>query len=272
MSDKLISDSLSFRKLTLDAKKPKIFPKNKFAASTSIERSFLKQLLKVARVSGKIVEKYLNGSKITNPRKMLAELNEYSRIITPWAERQSKTLVNQTIKRINSDRSYREHSQRIGKLLSEEIFEREILFLTREIFKEQVELFKSIPTKAGDRAIELSVEAVAGGRRADEVALELKKTTEVTESRARTIARTEVARANSVLNEARARSVGSTKYRWRNSQDEAVRHSHEFYKGKKLDGLIFSWDNPPTLDDGTTGHPGSFPNCRCYAEPVFDEI
>lgn len=267
---KLINDSLSFRSFSKDAKK-KIFPKNKYAASTTIEKSFLRQLLKVAKATGKIVDKYIREDKVINPTKMLAELKEYSRIITPWAENQSKVLVSETMRRINSDKAYRNHARKMGRLLSDEIFEREISFLTQVMFKEQVELFQSIPVKAGERAIQLSVEALAGARRADEVALELKKTTDVTEARARTIARTEVARANSVLNEARAVSVGSEEYIWRNSQDEAVRHSHEWYKGKKLDGQKFRWDSPPTLDDGMTGHPGTFPNCRCYAEAVFND-
>jgi uncharacterized protein with gpF-like domain len=66
-------------------------------------------------------------------------------------------------------------------------------------------------------------------------------------------------------------AVGSNQYRWHNSGDGAVRHSHKIYKGKKLQGMIFSWDAPPTLDDGMTGHPGTFPRCRCFAEPVFGD-
>jgi len=65
--------------------------------------------------------------------------------------------------------------------------------------------------------------------------------------------------------------VGSSQYRWHNSGDEAVRESHKYYHGRKMQGQIFSWDKPPTLSDGMTGHPGTFPRCRCFAEPVFDD-
>jgi SPP1 gp7 family putative phage head morphogenesis protein len=96
-------------------------------------------------------------------------------------------------------------------------------------------------------------------------------TEQVATNRAKLIARTETAKATATINQARAESAGSRQYIWRNSGDEAVRHSHKYYKGKKLDGQVFDWDKPPTLSDGMTGHPGEFPNCRCFAEPLFTE-
>ncbi len=104
-----------------------------------------------------------------------------------------------------------------------------------------------------------------------ELEKQLGLSTEVAISRAQLIAVTETARANASINQARALAVGSGQYRWHNSGDEAVRKSHKTYKGKPLQGRIFSWDSPPTLDDGMKGHPGTFPRCRCFAEPVFDE-
>jgi SPP1 gp7 family putative phage head morphogenesis protein len=126
------------------------------------------------------------------------------------------------------------------------------------------------------RAQKIAFEAATTGTRAEadeDTIAELQKqmglSTEVATSRALLIARTETARANAAINQSRAMSVGSNQYRWHNSGDEAVRHSHRVYKGRKLQGVIFSWDKPPTLSDGMTGHPGTFPNCRCFAEPVF---
>ncbi len=143
---------------------------------------------------------------------------------------------------------------------------------------EQVALIKSIPIEAGERAQKIAYEAVLQGTRAEanedtiaELQKQLGLSTEVAISRAQLIAVTETARANASINQARAQAVGSGQYRWHNSGDEAVRHAHKFYKGKRLQGRIFSWDDPPTLDDGTKGHPGTFPRCRCFAEPVFDD-
>ncbi len=256
-----------FKKFVFDGAKPK----SKFSPSRAAEAAFEKALKKIARASGHIVERHIDGHTIINEAEMNKALAEYSRALTPWAKTQSKKLYAETLKRINSDKAYRDQSKRINKLLSDEMFERQIDVKTKELFLEQVQIIQSIPIKAGERAQALALEAVAGGRRADEIALELLNTTNVTESRAKTIARTETARTNTALNMARAESVGSEFYRWRNSHDGAVRDTHKYYKGKKMDGQIFRWDERPTLDDGHKAHPGEDPNCRCYPEAILPE-
>lgn len=245
--------------------------KSKQSPSLLAEQKFKNQLMKVARTSSHIVERHIDGTKIVDELVMKKALADYARAITPWARTQSKKLIAETLKRLNSDKAYKKQSKEIGRLLSAEMFEREIDVVAKDLFLEQVGLITSIPLEAGERAQKLALEAVAGGRRADEIALELMNTTKVTESRARLIARTETARTNTALNLARATSVGSEWFIWRNSGDAAVRDAHEKYHGKKLDGMKFRWDSPPTLDDGTTGLPGTFPNCRCYAEAVLDD-
>jgi SPP1 gp7 family putative phage head morphogenesis protein len=137
--------------------------------------------------------------------------------------------------------------------------------------QEQIDLIKAIPLRAAERAQKLAQEAIYNGTRASEVAAELARSGTVSQNDAERIARTEVARANSVITQTRAQAAGSRQYIWRNSGDASVREAHMFRKGKKLDGQVFSWDEPPTLDDGTVGHPGTFPNCRCYPEPFFPE-
>src|SRR5208283_5475748 len=133
-----------------------------------------------------------------------------------------------------------------------------------KLLTEQVALIKSIPIEAGLRAQKIAYEAALQGVRAEanadtiaELQKQLGLSTEVATSRAMLIARTETARANATINQARAQTVGSNQYRWHNSGDAAVRHSHKVYKGRKLQGMTFNWDAPPTLDDGMTGHPGT---------------
>lgn len=241
--------------------------KSKFSQSRSIELEFARALKKIARASGAIVEAHVDGSKLVNTEAMKKALADYSRALTPWAKNQSKKLLDSTLKRILSDKAYQEQAKAMGKALSKELFESETGLVAITLINEQVDLITSIPTEAGERAQKLALEGLAGARRADEIASELMKTTEVTESRARLIARTETARANTALNLARATSVGSTHYRWVTSGDADVRDSH-----KKMNGKVFKWNDPPTLSDGTTGHPGTFPNCRCYAEPILPDV
>ncbi len=245
-------------------------PKKKnFKPSIPAEAEFSRALKKVARHASHIVEAHVNGSEIEKAEQMQEALVKYSKLIGPWAEKQAAKMLEKVSKQ--NARAYEKNSKIMGKLIKESVSSTVAGDVVTVLMNEQVGLIKSIPVEAGLRAQKLAMEAAYSGRRADEVAEELRNTPGVTESRALLIARTEVARSTATISEVRARSVGATHYKWRNSGDGAVRESHKKYRGKQLDGMIFAYDSPPTLDDGTKGNPGTFPNCRCYAEPVFDD-
>lgn len=89
----------------------------------------------------------------------------------------------------------------------------------------------------------------------------LKRRVENADARARLIARDQISKYNGQLNQTRQTALGISKYRWVTSGDERVRDSHAANAGK-----VFSWDDPPA-----TGHPGDDYQCRCVAQPVFDE-
>ena len=259
----------SLRSLTLDATL-----RGNFKPSSAAERQFYKQLKKVASISGHIVEYHADGARLREESQMMDSLRKYSETIGPWAKEVSARLLQQ-VQRLNR-RAYQEKSKRIGIELKFGPAEQDVLTTASSLLFEQVDLIKSIPLEAGLRAQHIALEASLHGTRAfpDESTIqELKEqmglSTEVATSRAMLIARTETARANAAINQSRAQAVGSNQYRWHNSGDAAVRASHKKFKGKNLQGMIFSWDKPPTLDDGMTGNPGEFPNCRCFAEPVF---
>lgn len=265
---------MDFRSLTFDAKTT---VKGKFKPSLAAEKQFYTALRKVAKVSGHIVEAHVEGTTLKNEKQMLEALQRYSELIGPWATRQSAKLLTQVQK--SNKRAYQSKAKTIGKTLEKELSTKEYGgALALDLLNEQVALIKSIPLEAGLRAQDLAYRAFLEGTRAepdrdtiDEIQKQLGLSTEVAINRARLISRTETARANASINESRARSVGSDQYRWHNSGDGAVRHSHKVYEGRPLQGRIFSWDKPPTLDDGMKGHPGTFPNCRCFAEPVFPD-
>lgn len=250
--------------------------KGKFKPSTRAEKDFYRQLKKVAQVSGHIVEHHVapDGVTILDNKELQAELERYSKKIGPWATRQSAKLLEQVQK--SNKRAYQNKSKAIGVALEFGVADKNVVDAAMVLLNEQVGLIKSIPLEAGLRAQKIALEAVLHGTRAipnqdtiSELQEQMGMSTEVATTRALLISRTETARANATINQSRALSVGSHQYRWHNSGDEAVRHSHKFYRGRRLQGMIFSWDDPPTLDDGMRGHPGTFPNCRCFAEPVF---
>lgn len=265
------------RSLTLDVKKTF---KGNFKPSSTAERDFQRALKKVGRVAGHIIEAHTDGVKITNEHDMHRALKDYSKLIEPWAKRQSQKLLEK-VQKVNK-KAYINKSKDLGLELHRQLLDPKHLraeaLIAHALQAEQVALIKSIPLEAGQRAQKIAYEAALHGTRAEpnedtikELQKQLGLSTEVAVSRAQLIAVTETARANASINQARAMSVGSGQYRWHNSGDEAVRPSHRKYKGKRLQGMIFSWDDPPTLDDGMTGHPGTFPRCRCFAEPIFND-
>ena len=64
------------------------------------------------------------------------------------------------------------------------------------------------------------------------------------------------------MTQARQMKLGIERYRWRTAGDTRVRTEHAMREGQ-----IFSWDRPPP-----DGHPGQPINCRCYAEPVIEDV
>jgi len=192
-------------------------------------------------------------------------LDRYADLIEPWAEAVSSRLMS-TLE-LSDDAMWRDRSVAISAGLRD-IMNSGTGQVTRSIIDEQVKLFKSLPLQAADRVYDIhneAIDAVVKGRRSSELTAEILRTGEVTEARARTIARTEVGRASTALTQARSTAIGSPGYIWRTAEDGDVRHSHA-----QMEGKYVAWASPPTLD-GMTGHAGQFPNCRCYPEVVIPE-
>lgn len=238
-----------------------------FYANRAAEREFAIALKRVARQSAHIVEMHTDKHRLYQEGEMMRRLREYSEQLDPWARRQAAKMIERVSKK--NKKAWEQNSKEMGKILRSSVAQSDVGRKAADLMQEQVELIKSLPTRAGARAQKLALEAFYNGTRADEIAKQLAASGKVSESDAVRIARTEVARANSKITQARAQAAGSLQYIWRNSQDAAVRDAHRVRDGKRLDGQVFSWSEPPTLDDGTQGHPGTFPNCRCYPEPFF---
>lgn len=236
---------------------------NKFAASRATERQFAVALRKVAKIVGGIVHSHVEGHQLLNEKRMVEALKLYSEALDPWARR----VVGEMFKQVsrNNKRAYEAAGKKVGAALASNMAEAAIGGVAHAIQNRQVELIKSLPTEAALRAQNLAQQGAMGGRRASEVAEELARTEHVTMSRATLIARTEISKANAALTQARAAYVGATHYVWQTAEDGDVRDTHA-----KMQGKIFAFDQPPTLDDGMTGNPGEFPNCRCFAEPIIN--
>jgi len=127
-----------------------------------------------------------------------------------------------------------------------------------------VDLIKSIPTQYFDKIDAAIGSAWENGERFETLADRIEEIGFVTESRAALIARDQTSKMNSAFNRVRQTALGIERFQWQTAEDERVRESHA-----DLDGQIFSWDDPPTVDD-EIATPGSPIQCRCVAGPVLD--
>ena len=237
--------------------------RSKFQPPANAERAYIQTLRRIARLSAGIIEPHMDGHVLTAVAAMSEQLARYSDILDSMAKRVALKMLLQVNK--TNERAFGETSKTIKRELRETMASSAVGVKVQQLQREQVALIKSIPIEAGERAQSLALSAITGGRRPSDVAEELMRTEEVTLSRATLIARTEISNVTSVLTEARATSIGSDSYTWRTAQDSDVRESHA-----DMEEEVVQWSTPPTLD-GMTGHAGQFPNCRCYAEPIFTE-
>ena len=95
------------------------------------------------------------------------------------------------------------------------------------------------------------------------VSKELRDKLKVTRYRADLIARDQISKLNGQLTQLRQTDLGVKRYTWRTSLDERVRATHAANESR-----VFSWEKPPA----NTGHPGEDINCRCYAEPILEDL
>lgn len=86
---------------------------------------------------------------------------------------------------------------------------------------------------------------------------------------AKVVARTETAKMQAAIVEHRSKKLGAQAYIWGSTNDQRTRPSH-----RAMNGVLVLWskqdDHKPYLDK-YYGNPGEFFNCRCDAQPVFDE-
>jgi len=127
---------------------------------------------------------------------------------------------------------------------------------------ENVSLVKTVSERYHDRLRAAVEDAFESGEHPETLAKRLVDMEDISESDARRIARDQIGKLNANLNQARQESIGVTSYVWRTANDNRVRDEHQ-----EREGQTFRWDAPPE-----DGHPGEPIQCRCYSEPVLDDL
>jgi len=238
-------------------------PRRAYKSARKVERQYTASLRRVARHIGEIVASISPDGAIT-PEALTAidaALTRYADVIEPWSKAVATRMIAEVAAR--DEATWFEVSRKMGRALRKEIETAPTGKIMRERLADQVKLITSLPREAAQRVRSLANEAIVQGTRPAELAKEIMRTGEVTESRAILIARTETSRTATELTRVRAEHVGSTHFIWRTAGDSDVRPSH-----RKLNGKIFRWDSPPECDPGHHALPGAIWNCRCYPEPV----
>lgn len=141
-----------------------------------------------------------------------------------------------------------------------------ILDAMDDALEANVDLITSIPEEYFDDIEDTISETWNEGRPWPSMVEDVQERGDVCQSRAELIARDQTARMNGAFNRVRQQSIGISRYEWQTAGDDRVSEAHA-----ELEGTTHDWDDPPTDDDGNTGHPGeNRPNCRCVASPLLD--
>jgi SPP1 gp7 family putative phage head morphogenesis protein len=243
--------------------------KERFSRARKAETGFARQLRSVARQIGALIKGFIENEAeivVIDTTSLRSVLSRYSDLLTPWASRVAARMIAEVDRRDLG--AWTQQSKLMGRNLRREIEKAPTGEMLRKYLSEQVDLITSLPRSAAERVHQMTLRGITEGTRAEEIKAKILETGRVTESRAMLIARTEVARTASALTMVRAQYVGSDGYIWRTARDSDVRLRH-----RKLEGKYIRWDSPPVAgESGELAHAGMIYNCRCYPEPVLQNI
>lgn len=141
-------------------------------------------------------------------------------------------------------------------------------------------LIKDIPAKSTKDIEGLVIRGLMGGATIRDLQRDIRKHLKSTKARARLIARDQTGKLNAQLAEVRQVRAGVDEYIWNTVDDERVRPSHD-----ELEGKVCKWADPSVYRNigeaewrsrssigGYIGHPGTDYQCRCFAEPIIEDL
>lgn len=230
-----------------------------------VEIKYGRQLRQIATYIDSIIKGFDVYDQDVYPS-IITALRRYAETLDEWAFSAAGRVLTDVA--LRDEKTWMIYAKDMSKGLRDQIRNTDIGVVYQQLLSEQVSLIKSLPLNAANRVQDLASRAISEGIRSEEIAGLIMATGHVTKSRANTIARTETSKASTVFTQARAKSIGSQGYIWRDSGDGDVRHDHHL-----LNGIFIHWDSPPIVDSkrGIRAHAGCIYNCRCYPEPVIPE-
>lgn len=188
-----------------------------------------------------------------------------------WSTPQFKQLATRIARKFvtTADRT---NEQRTKRDLGIDVFvsNQELRDYVEASIYDNVRLIESIPAQYLTQVDSIVLSNVRAGGRPSAIAKLLEQQFDITERRAKLIARDQTNKINSNLSQMRQMATGFEYFRWETSHDERVRdrHKHVAERVTAYGKGIFRYDNPPIVDQNVPQKPGEPIQCRCIAVPV----
>ncbi len=137
--------------------------------------------------------------------------------------------------------------------------------------RENISLINNVRGEQIADASQLVSRMINAGERPGNIAAALDAQFDLAENNTMLIARDQTTKYHARLSRLRNLDAGLDRYRWRTAGDSRVRSEHQ-----RLEGREFSYSDPPVTVSsgrraGEKNNPGEDIQCRCWAEPIFDD-
>lgn len=185
-------------------------------------------------------------------QKMFAPINSFSRRVAE--------LFVMNVSNTNKKRLQQSFNKSFGFSMVNLLRDENIVKPMQEHIDTNVDLIKTIAPENLMRLKKIISNGMTQGKTAGDIRQELRVGFDISERRARLIARDQTSKINGNLNKVRSQDAGVTHYVWIGREDDLERPTHVANNNK-----IFAWANPPKQ----TGHPGEDYQCRCYAKLII---
>lgn len=188
-----------------------------------------------------------------------------SKKVVGKASKASKSTLESSLKKLTG-----------GLTLKTDVLTGPLKKIVKDSIQENVDLIKSIPKKYFSQLRKNIFESITSGEGLTDLVPTIESVLPVVEDyngqtlrRATNIAFDQTRKAYNSINAGRMQEYGALKYEWLHSGGgNKPRIYHQF----TLNGQIFSFDNPPIIDEktGERGIPSQLPNCKCTMIPVVE--
>lgn len=233
-----------------------------FAPTRRYYADYERDLKRISVKVGELISKTRIRSK-EDLQRLIDSLLSYTKKVEQWSGKVAENMVDKLNSANLSD--WQKHSQKLSKRLRQEVQSDKVSGIIDNLMREQKFWISTLPGDAADKIQKYMMEATIRGERWETLADKILKIPGMNYRRAKLIARTEGAKAASILTQARAESIGCTHFIWRAVLDNRTRPSH-----RAMNGHVCEYARPPIVE-GLPLIPGQTYNCRCHAEPIIDE-